>query len=486
MLELQLDDALLLERYRVTRVLGKGGFGTTYAAVDEHSGREVAIKQLDLSLVDDWKAVELFEREARTLEQLSHERIPEYIDFVPVEAEASGFLIQSLAPGRSLKDILDDHGTFTDQQVEAIAEQTLEILQYLASLNPPVVHRDIKPANLLLDETEEVYLVDFGAVQDAATRSADGGSTVAGTFGYMAPEQLHGVATPASDLFGLGMTLIHLASGIDPTSLGRDGLKIDFHDVVDLPAEFMEFIDRLVEPNPDDRFADPSTALAFLHAEVPVSGSVSGLLDADSLARMVERREAARRQKSEQRERERRERAAAMKSTVTVESADDGVVLTVDPPFRLRSCLIPILIAGFLIINPGVFLAHPDFVGSFWPIIGSENLEHTAIRWSIWGGFVLFITAAIIWIIEDKKIRLWLTDAHYLFYRDDPESPLATGRREHLRVDVKPDHGGRPYGTVRFFAFQPNGSPLLNRTYQRVPLQDLEVVEEICKPEWKR
>src|SRR5690606_35726143 len=110
------------------------------------------------------------EREAAVLRRLSHPKIPAYVDFLPIEADAAGLLIQELAPGRSLAAVLAAEGRLAADRVAAIADQVLEILIYLGGLEPPVVHRDIKPANLILAGDGQVRLVDFGAVKDAAAR----------------------------------------------------------------------------------------------------------------------------------------------------------------------------------------------------------------------------------------------------------------------------------------------------------------------------
>jgi hypothetical protein len=468
----------LLGRYRVERVLGKGSFGTTYAAVDTASGRHVAVKQLDLSRVDDWKAVELFEREASTLEQLDHPRIPAYIEFVPVRSEESGYLVQSLAPGRSLGDILENSGTFTDAQLEAIAEQTLDLLAYLASLNPPVVHRDIKPANLLLDEKDNVYLVDFGAVQDAASRSEEGGSTVAGTFGYMAPEQLHGQASPRSDMFALGMTLIHLASGRDPSTMARDGLKVRFRDEVDLPDEFVDFIDRLVEPNPDDRFTHPDEARSYLHEEVPVAGTVDGLIDDDDIAAMVERRErASALEKKRRRQRAERE-AAEMESHIHV-VRDNGVDLTVHPPRSWTDYLPAFGVVTFLIINPGVFIALHFFLGSAWPVIDEPTVDHTVWRWIIWAGTVVAAGIGGTIALRASPTHLRLTDdGHFLVHHGDPENPKAVGRVGQLTIVVERADESSPTGYALISAEDSGGEQMYANMIRGLSLSDLEAIDD--------
>jgi len=117
---------------------------------------------------------------------------------------------------------------------------------------PPVIHRDIKPANLIRRPDGRRALVDFGGVRVALR--PEGGSTVVGTFGYMAPEQLHGEAKPATDIYGLGATLAALATGIEADKLPRRGLKVDLIQVMAM-SPLRDLLDRMLEPDPDQRLA---------------------------------------------------------------------------------------------------------------------------------------------------------------------------------------------------------------------------------------
>ena len=104
--------------------------------------------------------------------------------------------------------------------------RVLDILVYLHGRSPPVIHRDLKPANILRAPDGTVSLVDFGGVTGALRE--EGGSTVVGTYGYMAPEQLHGAAGPATDLVrALGATIVSLAGGVEPEKVARKGLRMD-------------------------------------------------------------------------------------------------------------------------------------------------------------------------------------------------------------------------------------------------------------------
>jgi eukaryotic-like serine/threonine-protein kinase len=256
---------IIANKYQIINILGQGGVGITYQARDIETDRIVAIKALSLKRAKDWKAIELFDREAKILSQLAHPAIPKYIDHfqVDIEIDRQYYIVQTLAEGESLFDGITSGWKPTIEEVKDIAVQVLNILTYLHDLHPPVIHRDIKPQNLIRNAEGKIYLVDFGAVQDTFY-TVTGGSTVVGTYGYMAPEQFRGQAYLSTDLYGLGTTLLYLLTGTDPAVLPQKKLKIDFSEFVSLPADFANWIDRLLEPEPNRRFETAKLALAVL------------------------------------------------------------------------------------------------------------------------------------------------------------------------------------------------------------------------------
>ncbi|MBK6692638.1 MAG: protein kinase [Myxococcales bacterium] len=257
---------LVGDRYRVVRQLGHGGSATTYEAELLADGRHVALKHIGLRSLDDWKVLELFEREARVLAHLTHPSIPRYIDHFSLETPngPSFFLAQELAPGRSLAAWRRDGWHPGEDELKELALRLLEVLRYLHGLNPAVIHRDIKPENVLRDDGGNLWLVDFGAVRDTPSSTFTAGSTIVGTFGYMAPEQLHGSARPASDLYGLGCTLLFLMTGRPPNDLPHRELKIDFSKHVSTSSTFNGWLERMIEPAPERRFASAHLALVAL------------------------------------------------------------------------------------------------------------------------------------------------------------------------------------------------------------------------------
>jgi len=268
---LEQSEKIIAERYRIIGKLGQGGVGITYAAVDLNSNQKVALKALSLRLTTEWKKIELFEREAKTLSGLNHPGIPRYIDYFQVDTSQDRcfYIAQQLAPGKSLAQLIENGWKPNESQVRHIAYQLLEILAYLQSLLPATIHRDIKPQNIILQKNGRVFLVDFGAVQNTYNHTVTGGSTVVGTYGYMAPEQFRGKAVLSTDLYGLGTTLLFLLTQQFPSDLPRQKLKVKFRDRVSISTEFADWLEKIIEPAIEDRFHSEKDALSALRGEQP-------------------------------------------------------------------------------------------------------------------------------------------------------------------------------------------------------------------------
>jgi len=225
---------VVAERYRVVRALGRGSFGHTYLAVDTAAGdREVALKQMHAEGEHGWKAFELFEREAAALRSLRHHGIPEIFEHlrVPADGAVLAYLVMEYVAGGSLEQRIEEGAGLDPPALLRLALGLLDILEYLHARVPPVLHRDIKPANVILRPDGAPALVDFGAVRTVFRSAREGGSTVVGTFGYMPYEQYMGQASPASDLYALGATLLHVITGRGPAEFASpDG-------VVEVPAD---------------------------------------------------------------------------------------------------------------------------------------------------------------------------------------------------------------------------------------------------------
>jgi serine/threonine protein kinase len=256
---------VLHERYRIQSLLGRRAGRRTFLARDLQTGLSVVVKLLLFSPDFTWEDLKLFEREAETLKSLDHPAIPKFLDYFEIDIDSGrGFtLVQTYIKARSLQDWLESGRSFTEEDLKAIAKALLEILNYTHNRQPPVVHRDIKPSNVLLGDSNsnslgQLYLIDFGSVQTAA----HGGTvTVAGTYGYMPPEQFGGRAVPASDLYSVGATLIYLATGQHPADLLQQDLRIEFEQFASLSLSFIRWIQWLTNPNLSRRPASAEAAL---------------------------------------------------------------------------------------------------------------------------------------------------------------------------------------------------------------------------------
>lgn len=245
-------------RYRLDRELGQGSTGVVYAGVDEHTGEAVAVKQVALGRLDHDKARELARREGRVLRQLHHPGIPQWHHeaIVGTGRATALCLVQELVSGTDLESGLADH-RWSEAEAVALMLEALDILDHLHTRHPPVLHRDVKPSNLIRRDDGQLVLIDFGAVRDALRDADLGGSTVAGTFGYMAPEQFAGHAVPATDHYALAMTSVALLSRRSPTELHDRAGRLQWRDAVSLSPGFTALLAAMLDPDPEAR---PPTA----------------------------------------------------------------------------------------------------------------------------------------------------------------------------------------------------------------------------------
>lgn len=229
--------------------------------------KSVVIKQFQFAQSNsNWSDYEGYQQEIQLLQQLNHPSIPLYIDSFQT---SNGFcLVQEYKNAPSLAQPYP----WTPEEIKQIAIALLQVLVYLQQQKPPIIHRDIKPENILVDRQQrelKVYLVDFGFARtgcgDVAVSSA-----VKGTLGFMPPEQIFNrELTKASDLYSLGVTLICLLTQTASTKIGHltdDRCRMNFkHLLPSLHPKFINWLEKMVAPNPKQRFKDAATALKVLH-----------------------------------------------------------------------------------------------------------------------------------------------------------------------------------------------------------------------------
>jgi serine/threonine protein kinase len=246
-------------RYRLLGVLGSGAQAHTFEALDTTTNRPVAIKRFRVRGARSWKDVELAEREARVLSELQHPNLPKYIEHF--EESGALFLVMEKVEGQTLAALRRESGSLEPRELLRFLDDAAKILGYLHGRAPSVIHRDIKPQNVIRRPDGSFALVDFGSVRERLR--PEGGSTVVGTFGYMAPEQFQGRALPATDVFGVGATAIACLTGEEPENLPHKGLAIDVRRALGPTREprLTSLLEQLLDPDPDRRAGDLGRAL---------------------------------------------------------------------------------------------------------------------------------------------------------------------------------------------------------------------------------
>ncbi len=217
---------LFRNRYRVIQLLGEGGFGRTYEAIDtDRMDDPCVIKQFvpqvqGIAALE--KATELFKQEAKRLYELGeHPQIPRLIAYF--EQDKRLYLVQELIEGQTLLAELQQQGAFSEAKIRQLLADLLPVLKVVHERG--VIHRDIKPENIMRRRKDgKLMLIDFGvSKQVKGTMLGQAGTTI-GTHGYAPMEQMRGQVYPASDLYSLGITCIRLLTQCLPEEDGSDEL----------------------------------------------------------------------------------------------------------------------------------------------------------------------------------------------------------------------------------------------------------------------
>ena len=271
-----MSSGLIADRYEIARTLGKGAFGQTFLARDRQSDRMVAVKLLDARGAPDWKAYELFEREAAVLRSLRHHGVPEIYDSLraPWNGSDAAFLVMEYVEGTSLAQMIDAGTHVEPGQLMHLVLELLAILEYLHGRVPPILHRDIKPSNIIVRPNGYPAIVDFGAVRRVFLSADESGSTIAGTYGYMPYEQYMGQASPSSDLYAVGATVLHLLTGRPPKDFMNAEGRIEVPEELPGDPRLRGAVARMLRPSPAERFASARAAREALLA-APDSRSVA-------------------------------------------------------------------------------------------------------------------------------------------------------------------------------------------------------------------
>ena len=281
-----LPGTLVDRRYRIQRVLGRGGFGRTYLVVDKwRFGELCVLKEFAPSNRGDavvtQKLRELFQREATILHKLNHPQIPK---FLAVFEEGSRlFIVQEYINGKTYWNLLrekhQNSTTFTEIEILEWLKDLLRVLAYLHQQN--IVHRDISPDNVMLARGKKLpILIDFGAVKQAASHlnlahtPADGliqASVSVGKSGYAPYEQLRmGQCSPRSDLYALAVTAVVLLTAKPPSQLiDPNSLEWKWQTLVKLDLTLVKILEKMMAEKPRDRYASAETVLKDLQQVYP-------------------------------------------------------------------------------------------------------------------------------------------------------------------------------------------------------------------------
>jgi serine/threonine-protein kinase len=276
---------LLRDRYQVLGILGKGGFGATFAVVDlSLPGKPWCVaKQLRPSTDDPAlfkMAKELFEREAETLGRIgNHPQVPRLLDYF--EDNQQFYLVQEYVKGHNLHQEVKKNGPFSEAGVRQFLSEVLPILQYIHSQR--VIHRDLKPANLIRrEEDRQLVLIDFGAVTTEVNTSASSSAQTAftafavGTAGFAPPEQMAMRPVFASDVYAVGVTCLYLLTGKSPKDLGTDPNtgEITWEKWVKIGESFAKVLKTMLEVSVRHRYKTANEVLQALEL-VPYSESLA-------------------------------------------------------------------------------------------------------------------------------------------------------------------------------------------------------------------
>ena len=203
-------------KYEILKVIGKGGMSVVYLARDIRLHKYWAVKEIFRTGRDaaGRKTVCGLLTEASLMRALDHPALPRIVDIL--EKDSQIYLIMDYIEGESLYCLLQKNGPFSERETADIGIQLCDVLQYLHTRNPPVIYRDMKPSNVIRRPGGKLALIDFGIAREYKEDS-ELDTVILGTEGYAAPEQ-HGTGQSdrRSDIFALGMTLIHLLTGTDP------------------------------------------------------------------------------------------------------------------------------------------------------------------------------------------------------------------------------------------------------------------------------
>jgi len=267
-----------LGNYTVQEEIGRGGMATVYRALQESLNRVVALKELDLSRFrSEPNALERFRLEARAAAALEHPNIVTIYDLW--EEENKAYIAMEYVEGVELKDALLSHGSIQYVNAVLIAMAVSEALHYAHSRG--MVHRDVKPGNIMLSNSGDIRLMDFGIVSVSGAGDLTVAGQILGTPAYMSPEQIAGEELgPGADLFSLGAVLYEMIAGKKPFSgpnhvaLIQDvlhGQPVPLHELdPQVPESVSQAVQKCLEKSPEARYGSMEEFSTVLEMVMPL------------------------------------------------------------------------------------------------------------------------------------------------------------------------------------------------------------------------
>lgn len=270
------------DRYKIEGIIGRGGMGHVYTAVDERTGQPVAIKALEPSISGhDPAAIERFLREGEALRKLHHPNIVQIYDLI--EDSDTYYIIMEYVAGGTLATYLRKEGPLPIKSVISIGLELADALTRAHHLN--IIHRDIKPANILLAGDGTPRLTDFGVARIGESEITQEGAVI-GTIAYMSPEGCRGEPIDKqSDIWSYGVVLYEMITGErpyyepEPVSLLNTIVRQPVPPIEerrpDTPVPLVDLIYRMLEKNPDARIPSMRQVAAELEAIMRLDGDTS-------------------------------------------------------------------------------------------------------------------------------------------------------------------------------------------------------------------
>lgn len=270
---------LFCDRYKVLKMIGRGGYGVTFLVQDQGSTDSTlrAIKQLRPQISNPKvleNARQRFQREAKTLALLgNHAQIPALTDYFVMNEDF--YLVQEYISGITLAKWIRRYGSQSEFTVKRFLREMLYLLQYVH--NHQVIHRDIKPQNIILrQEDRHLVLIDFGAVKEHIAQAVEEETKMptthfVGTVGFAPPEQFSLRPVYGSDIYALGVTCLYMLTAKPPLDFSSDRRtgQLQWQNVVNISDSFQAILEKMLKPSLQDRYSSVTDILASLNEESP-------------------------------------------------------------------------------------------------------------------------------------------------------------------------------------------------------------------------